>query len=448
MSELSRDVYEALVEAIPSAVVLFDDAGTVRVVNRRARALLGGLDVGASIAAKLGIDPGAATIEATQSELSVEELEAPAPGLRLIAVHAPENAADELSRYVAVLGHELRNPLAPLRLAAEHILSDDADLEATSAIIDRQVAQMARLVDDLLDTARLERGKLRLAREPIRVLDAVESALQMSRPGLEAREHTLTVDLERLERVEVEADAARLSQALANLLSNATLYTPSRGVIELRGWVDDDARVHLEVKDNGQGIDADALSTIFDTFAQPQRADTPSAGLGLGLGLSREIVRLHGGTLRASSPGRDRGACFEIILPGATTVSSVAPTAEPTPMTHRSVLIVDDNEDAATMLSIVLGSQDIECTVVHNGEDALSAMASRRFDVAVVDIGLPDIDGLEVARRARGLDWCPDRLVGLSGYGQRSDHEAANEAGFDAYFVKPLAPDALGQLLG
>ena len=448
MSELSHDVLEAMLDAVPAAVVLFDRTGTVHAASRAARELVDQLAIGASVREVLEVDPEAVTLQTALPSLTVQELDSPAQGMRLIALQPSQRALSDLTRYIAMLGHELRNPLAPLRLAAEHLRSSDADIEQTTAIIERQVAQMARLVDDLLDTARLARGQLTLSRAPLRILDVVESALQMTRPGLDAQGHALEVEVQELGTVELEGDAARLSQALANILANATQYTPSGGNIELRGWVDDLDRVHLQVEDNGQGIETSVLETIFDAFAQPQRATSPSAGLGLGLGLAREIARLHGGTLVASSQGLGLGARFELTLPGARVVRPItSPVVRPV-MSVRTVLIVDDNEDAADMLGIVLGSQGVDCTVVHTGDAALEEIASRRFDVAIVDIGLPDVDGLEVARRVSGSDSRPVRLVGLSGYGQPSDYEAATAAGFDAYFVKPLAPDAIDQLLG
>ena len=452
MTRIGQPVLEALVDALPLGVLVFDRGGRVHLVNRQAQTLLDLNDPGAPVQDVLDVDPRAASVDTTCEGLVVEEVASPDPELRVVTVRPSTTPQDAIGPYVAMLGHELRNPLAPLRLAAAHLRNADVDRNEACAIIDRQVAHLARLVDDLLDTARLAHGRLVVERRRIQVLDTVRAALQSARARIEARSQTLHTDIEGLGDTELDADPVRLAQALTNLLANAAQYTPPHGTVHLRGRVERGAVV-LEVEDDGRGIEPDALESIFDTFAQRNRSTSePSAGLGLGLGLARRIVRLHGGTLHAESEGVGRGARFTMTLPGAAEPTErppdAAPSRPPMPVSRRSVLIIDDNEDAGAMLAVVLESQGARCNVVHSGEAAVEAMNAELYDVAVVDIGLPDIDGFEVARRIAASPTRPQRLVALSGYGQQRDRDAAAEAGFDDYYVKPLAAEALGELLG
>lgn len=449
MTAVGHPVLEALVDALPVGILVFDRSGRIHLGNSRALSLLETTDLDTSVRALLDIDPTVDALTTTTRGLELREFVIPDPDLRAVTLEPQPTTEDTLGPYVAMLGHELRNPLAPLRLAAAHLRNPEADRDEACAIVDRHTAHMSRLVDDLLDTARLVHGQLGVQEEWTPVLDAITAALQSVHEQIDARGHTLRTQVDGLVRIELYADPIRITQALTNLLTNAVRFTPDGGTIELRGWVDD-GRVFLQVEDDGEGIAPDALESIFDTFAQRRRStEHPTAGLGLGLGLAREIARLHGGTLHAQSEGLGKGARFTVTLPGTRTNPAGSNTSTKAPtMSERSVLIVDDNEDAGTMLALILRSHGASCTVVHTGRAAIDAVRAQRFDVVVVDIGLPDIDGFEVARQLHGSSHRPTRMVALSGYGQQRDRDAAAQAGFDAYFVKPLPADAIDALVG
>lgn len=436
---------EGLVEALPLGVVVFDRDGQVRVVNARALELLKLARGEHTVQEILGFDAECDPLPTHVEHATVTELSGLPKGLRAVALR-PRSASDEtLQHYVAMLGHELRNPLAPLRLAAKVLRDPNAEDQGATEAIDRQVSHLSRLVDDLLDTARFDRGQPNIVPRPMMLRRAIDAALEAAHPAIVEGGHVLETDLAEIDDLELEADAVRVTQALTNLLVNAATFTPEGGSIRVRGWVEDEcARVRVE--DDGRGIPPSVLESIFDAFSQLD----PSAhgGLGLGLGLARRIARAHDGTLQAQSDGVGKGARFTLSLPGAhARTRPPTPPPQPIPKMPRTVLIVDDNEDASAMLAVVLRSEGADCTVVHNGMQALEAMANFTFDVAVVDIGLPDIDGLEVARRCPA-EHRPARLVALSGYGQQRDKDAAAAAGFDDYYVKPLAVEAIHALLG
>ena len=350
--------------------------------------------------------------------------------------------------FLAMLAHELRNPLAPISAAADLLALArlDADkVRSTSAIIRRQVAHMTGLVDDLLDVSRVTRGLVTLAHEALDVHDVVAAAVEQVRPQLAARHHELTLCDAGAAAVIVSGDRKRLVQVLANLLGNAAKYTAPWGHIALRVTRLDDA-VAISVTDNGMGMDPDLASRAFELFAQGQRnPDRTQGGLGIGLALVKHLVELHGGAVTASSNGPGRGSEFSITLPtaGAGTLhAGAAPDAAldtGAGAAGLQVLLVDDNKDAAAMLALILDAAGHAVSVEHTAEGALAQARRHAFDACLLDIGLPDINGNELARRLRALPGMRHALlVAVTGYGQPSDRHATRQAGFDHHFVKPV----------
>jgi PAS domain S-box-containing protein len=357
--------------------------------------------------------------------------------------------------FLAMLAHELRNPLAPISAAAklmEIAPLDGARLKATSAVIGRQVNHMTSLIDDLLDVSRVTRGQVTLAREPLAMDAVVASALEQVHPALDARKHHLDVELPTTPAL-VLGDMKRLVQILTNLLNNAAKFTPPAGAIALRVAADDDW-VRIHVQDNGVGISPDLQPYVFDLFSQAERsADRAQGGLGLGLALVRSLADLHGGTVACTSAGLGQGSCFTVSLPrlaaegavpgGATHSAAAAHGQRPL-----RILLVDDNVDAAEMLAMLLQGDGHEVTVVHNGADALARARAAPPDVALLDIGLPGMDGHELARRLRaGAHGAGITLIAVTGYGGEHDREASLAAGFSHHLVKPLDPARLADLL-
>ena len=356
--------------------------------------------------------------------------------------------------FLAMLAHELRNPLAPIRNAAYMLRlknPDDEELQFARAVIDRQLQHMTRLVDDLLDVSRISRGKVTLCKEPIELAAVVERALEISRPLIEARKHRLTVTLPP-GPVFVDADLARLSQVVANLLNNAAKYTEERGRVFLTVARAGDEAI-LRVQDTGVGLAPDMLSSIFDLFTQAQGSVSRSeGGLGIGLSLVRSLVELHGGSVVALSEGIGRGSEFVIRLPLLKEVprplAAGRHPARSRKVPARRILVVDDNVDAAKSLALLLRLTGHEVRTAHDGAAALEAARAQAPDVVLLDIGLPRMDGLEVARRMRedlGLKGVV--LVALTGYGQDEDRRRSEAAGFNAHLVKPIDLDLLVDLL-
>jgi CheY-like chemotaxis protein/two-component sensor histidine kinase len=310
-------------------------------------------------------------------------------------------------------------------------------------VIDRQVRHLARLVDDLLDIARVTRGKIQIDKQRIHLASVIERAVEVASPLLEHRAHNLRLVVPRSGLV-VDADPERLAQVIANLLTNAAKYTDPGGSIVLSAEARDD-RVIVSVKDNGQGISAELLPRIFDLFVQGQRtAERAQGGLGIGLALVRNLVELHGGRVAASSAGPGQGSEFVIELPAAQDALLASPAPGAVLAAHRPrlesrILLVDDNVDAASSLAKALNILGHQVLVAHDGPQALAAAESFRATTALLDIGLPVMDGYELARllRERWADR-PVRFVAITGYGQESDKEAARAAGFDAHLVKPI----------
>lgn len=351
--------------------------------------------------------------------------------------------------FLAMLGHELRNPLAAVRNAVVTAMLDPARRERALHVARRQTDQLARLVDDLLDLARIAQGKLELRREPVFLANVVERAVESVRELVEDRGHALVVSLP--DGLELEADAARLQQVLANLMSNAARYTPVGGRIELAAERDG-AQVVVRVRDNGSGIPPETLPYVFDAFAQSeQTAGRAQDGLGLGLTVVRRLVELHGGEVTVRSEGVDRGTEVVVRLPAlpagpATSAAEAAPAV--TPVRSRRVLLVEDDADSAEALAMLLEVLGHEVRVVGDGPGALELASRGGIDVMLVDLGLPGLDGCEVARRVRAMPaGGAIVLVALTGYGRDEDRVRTRDAGFDHHMVKPVDLEALQALV-
>jgi PAS domain S-box-containing protein len=372
------------------------------------------------------------------------------------ALAAAEQANRAKDEFLAMLGHELRNPLAPIVTALHLIkLRGGAALSNEHAVIERQVQHVIRLVDDLLDVSRMTQGKVELKLETVDLAAVVARAVEIASPLLERRRHRLIIDVPRGE-LRLSADAFRLAQVIANLLTNAAKYTDPEGRIELRAFRDGN-EVVVEVKDNGMGIRPELLAKVFDLFVQGSRsADRTEGGLGIGLTLVRNLVAMHGGTVAAHSDGPGRGSTFTVRLPAAPANASATATAAtatareasddrqklqlPRSAVPRRVLIVDDNVDAATLLSTVIEAMGHELRVAHDPPEALALLDTFTPDVAVLDIGLPVMDGYELARRIRDKVGPACRIIALTGYGQEHDRKRSRHAGFDDHLVKPVDP--------
>ncbi len=366
---------------------------------------------------------------------------------------AAESANRAKDEFLAMLGHELRNPLSPIVTALQlmKLRGDGANRERT--VIERQVAHLTRLVDDLLDVSRIARGKVELKIEAVEIAEVAVKAIEMASPLLEQRAHALELDVPRLGLI-VRGDATRLAQVVSNLLTNAAKYTPAGGRISVTAAADGEAVV-LRVRDNGIGISPEVLGHIFDLFVQArQELDRAHGGLGLGLTIVRNLVQLHGGTVSAQSEGIGKGSEFVVRLPLAAHVRASAGGDEGTALmavssgNSRRVLVVDDNDDSAAMLAEALRLRGHDVRVAHDGPAALAVSATFHPEVAFLDIGLPVMDGYELAVRMRQVPGLAGvRLLALTGYGLQSDSERARLAGFHQHLVKPLDLRQLDRLL-
>jgi PAS domain S-box-containing protein len=362
------------------------------------------------------------------------------------AEEAIHEAARRKDQFLAVLGHELRNPLAPILTALELMrLAHPGHAVREREVIDRQVRHMVRLVDDLLDLARIARGTITLRREPMDLLTAVERAVEIASPLFESRRHRL--ELEVPAGLWVDIDSVRFSQVVSNLLTNAAKFTEPGGLVRVSA-LSDGSEVSLAIQDNGMGIESHQVEAIFEPFVQAtRRTEQALGGLGLGLALVRDLVQLHGGRVEVESAGLGRGSCFTLRLPltsPAAPASAQAVERRVPELPGLRVLIVDDNEVSAEMLGLLLAELGHVVRVAHDGPRALAVAAELEPDVAVLDIGLPVMDGYELAARlreahgARGL-----RLVALTGFGQDQDLERSRNAGFHHHLVKPIDTDDL-----
>jgi PAS domain S-box-containing protein len=372
-----------------------------------------------------------------------------------IARAQAESASRAKDEFLAMLGHELRNPLAPI-LTALQLMRRRGDTASEHALIERQVKHLVTLVDDLLDVSRITRGRVELNRRVIEVSTAVTRALEQAAPLIEGRGHQLHVEIE--PNLLVDADETRLAQVFSNLLTNAAKYTDRGGHI----WVTvfrREANVLVTVRDTGNGLPADMLPHVFDLFVQGKRTlDRSEGGLGLGLAIVRSLVALHGGSVAARSEGVGKGSEFEVRLPlsNSPLVATARDrgSARPEPQREQShssrrVLVVDDNVDAAEVLAEALDDLGYATSVAYDGPSALEAAAEFTPDVALLDIGLPIMDGFELARRMREERRAsPElRLIALTGYGQRTDRERSAAAGFDRHLIKPVDIDALDRAI-
>lgn len=352
--------------------------------------------------------------------------------------------------FLAMLGHELRNPLAPISTAAEILKLDDLDksrIRRASEIISRQVGHMTALINDLLDASRVARGRITLKKEPLELGGVIADAVEQTHALVEARRHHLVIDPP-AKPVRVEADRTRLTQIFVNLLNNAAKYTPEGGNISLsvdhRG-----SYVTIAVRDNGVGLSVDLMPYLFDYFSQSERTiDRAEGGLGLGLGLVKTLVDLHDGKVWAESEGEGKGSVFFVSLPAL--LSSQRDEAS-TSVRHAvdaslplRIMIVDDNPDAANMLAMLAQDMGHITSVCYSGEQALSSARTFSPQVTLLDIGLPDLDGYEVARRMKAIPGMANSmLVAVTGYGAVRDVEKAISAGFDQHLLKPATKQQL-----
>jgi PAS domain S-box-containing protein len=366
------------------------------------------------------------------------------------ALHDADRRKDE---FLAMLAHELRNPLAPIRQAAvisKSPTATEAQKRWSHEVIDRQVQHMALLLDDLLDVSRITRGMLQVRKSPTLLSDVVVSAVETARPLIDARRHALVTALPD-EPLLLDIDPLRMAQVIANLLTNAAKYTEPGGTIRVEAAVQGDD-VSIRVIDNGIGLRRESLDEIFEMFTQLRGAEDHAAGgLGIGLALARGLVQLHGGAISAHSEGAGRGSCFTVALPSA----RIQPAASPAPtppqkaaMGSRKVLVADDNRDAAETLAELLRLSGHEVAVAFDGEAALAEFSRFLPDVALLDIGMPKLDGNAVAGRIRRLPAGRHAtLVAITGWGQDKDKTEAFAAGFDHHLTKPVDPEKVNRLL-
>jgi PAS domain S-box-containing protein len=364
-----------------------------------------------------------------------------------------EKAARNVNEFIAMLAHELRNPLAPIRTAVQVIAKspdDAATREAMRQTIDRQSAQLARIVDDMIDIARITKGSLVIEHEPVELTDVVRRALETAAPAIDGARHALEVEVPDAGLL-THGDRDRLTQLLSNLLNNAARYTPPGGRISVRARREDGHGI-ITVRDTGRGIEPQVMERIFDMFVQGRSPlERVGGGLGIGLALARRIAELHGGTLEARSEGENKGSEFIVRLPLSHV--SVAPAqareAVPAPAAvPQRVLVVDDNADAAATLDLLLCSLGHETRVAHDGMQALEIAREFRPEVILLDIGMPGLDGYEVARRLRAMSHGTSfRIIAVSGWGQDADRTRAKEAGFDVHLVKPVDLSLLSKVL-
>lgn len=363
-----------------------------------------------------------------------------------------EDAGRAKDEFLAMLGHELRNPLSPI-VTALQILRLKNQTSREHDVIERQVRNLMRLVDDLLDVSRITRGKIELRKERLELANVAARAIELASPELEKNHQTLVFDVPERGLV-VEADAARLAQVFANLLINAAKYSGAGTRIAFSAERDDSC-IRARVTDQGIGIHAEFLDRVFDLFEQqPQAIDRASGGLGLGLAIVRSLVTLHGGTVSAASEGPGKGSEFVVELPAAQpappqdTVSANELRATLAPDSHRErVLVVDDNPDALMMLAEALTSIGHVVRTASDGPTALQVAQAFDPDIALVDIGLPVMDGYEVAAGLREPGRGRPRLIAVTGYGEEAHRLRSAAAGFDAHMVKPIALEQLQQVL-
>jgi signal transduction histidine kinase/ActR/RegA family two-component response regulator len=370
---------------------------------------------------------------------------------RSLALRDADQKKDE---FLATLAHELRNPLAPIRHAVKLLESSGVEEQARQwarQVIARQVQRMALLLDDLLEVSRITRGRLELKVATVDLESLVEAAVETAKPLIESKQHELKIELPP-QPVMLAVDALRVSQALSNLLTNAAKYTDARGQIQLTVAVSPKG-VRLAVKDTGIGFESGALPGMFEMFSQVDSAIARSeGGLGIGLALVKGLVALHGGHVEGFSAGPGKGSEFVIYLPPSAVVPGTGESAAPPRRRQASaaikILVADDNRDAADSLALLLEMNGHEVAVAHSGEEALRIARQHLPHAMILDIGMPDVTGYEVARRVRTESWGSEVfLIAATGWGQKEDKDRASAAGFDCHMTKPADPDAIEALL-
>ena len=363
--------------------------------------------------------------------------------------------------FLAMLAHELRNPLAPIRNAIELLDPSRApttqNFETMREVIGRQVRHLSRLVDDLLDVARITQGKITLRQENVSLVAAIEAAIETVAPALTKKAHTLRTEMPD-DSVYIVGDGVRIAQVLGNILSNAVKYTPQEGEI-LVDVHESDEDVQITVRDNGVGMSAETIPHIFDLFVQSQNSlERSEGGLGIGLPLARTLVELHGGQIQAFSAGAGQGSEFVVRLPLTRRVQSGQPAVPDEPVAALPVepgtgpalrlLLVDDSVDAATLLSMVLEADGYDVRIAHESTQALEIAARFKPEVVLLDLGLPGMDGFQLAQEMRKLDSTASALlVAVTGYGQAGDRQRSHDAGFDYHLVKPVAVDEIHRVI-
>jgi PAS domain S-box-containing protein len=368
---------------------------------------------------------------------------------------ALRNADRRKDEFLATLAHELRNPLAPISMGLELLKMSDDDPQATIEVrgmMERQAQHMVRLIDDLLDVSRITRGKLELRKCPVELADVVRDAIDATRPLFDEAGHELSVKLPE-QPVLIYADPNRLTQVLSNLLNNAAKYTPRGGRVELSAE-HQDAEVRVTITDNGQGIPAEKLDEIFEMFTQVHESTRSGhQGLGIGLTLVKRLVEMHGGTVEVCSAGRGQGSRFTVRLPllrpAALPESNSRSGGEQLATTPtRRILVVDDNEDALQMLSMLVGALGHDVSKARDGLEAVEAAERLRPEIILMDLGMPNLNGFEAARRIRNRPWGREIvLIATTGWGQDEDRRRTKDAGFDHHLVKPIEPAVLCELL-
>jgi signal transduction histidine kinase len=375
---------------------------------------------------------------------------------RIRAETSLKEAVVKRDEFLAMLSHELRNPLSPLRNASHMLMQGDTQdpkIIWSRGVIARQLKHMIRLVDDLLDVSRIARGKIVLLSETVKIAEVLAAAVETVQPLLEQKRQQLEMDAGS-DELTVRGDPVRLAQVIGNLLHNAAKYTGEGGKIVLAARAHGD-RAEIVIRDSGIGIPPDAMPRIFELFTQiPSERTSTTGGLGIGLALVRALVELHGGEIRAASPGIDLGSEFTVRLPLLVPIQEAAETIDPKDKTEvpmpirRNILIADDNQDALESLALMLRMEGHEVHCASDGEEALLLAGQRKPEIVVLDVGMPKLDGCEVARRIRAESWGRGAvLVALTGWGQEVDRRRSREAGFDMHLVKPVDPATLCDML-
>src|SRR5262245_20669189 len=362
---------------------------------------------------------------------------------------ALEDTDRRKDEFLATLAHELRNPIAPIRTAGDvlsRLVADDDKQQSLVAIIQRQAVHLARLLDDLLDVARITQNRVTLQREVVALPSCIAMAVETAQPLIQEKNHRLTVT-QTLTPLYENADKVRLAQCLGNLLINAAKFTAPGGEIRINLQAQDDDVV-LDVSDNGVGISAEFTARVFDLFTQGDRslAGSSSGGLGIGLSICKKLIEMHGGSVAVRSAGLGHGTTFAVRLPRVDAPGHSATSTTTSLDPARRVLIVDDNQDAADSLAMLLRMEGHVTATVYAGEEALQRMTAFSPEVVLLDIGLPELNGYEVAQRMRKM--APSvRLIAVSGYGQAEDKQRSSEAGFFAHLVKPVGVPDLRRVL-